>query len=292
MSALDALAGFTFLRLLLGGGQTAAEQPAAPSTAVPLSPLPSLDVRPVITPSTPVAPTWPSSVPPTLPPFPGDAWEPDQPVPTPVVQRAVALVPQLWGQGEGTHTFEMTAGHWVAYLAQLLNGKHGVTAWRLKSPAAAAAAAKIAPSAAPLVPLARTPAPVTAAPPPAVVLPPAPLVVPAAAPSLVAPAAPELPMPTFVSPYPAPGAYASNVSYIRKYQLALTWLAGVTRNRDWDPGYQAGKAGSGVDGKFGPSTQAGVLAFQKFNGLKPVDGKAGAVTAAAIDHWLTAQGLA
>ena len=111
-----------------------------------------------------------------LPPCPGDGWEPDTPVPTPVVQRAVALLPQLWAQGEGSHQPEMTAGHWVMYLAQMLNGKHGVTAWRVKKGAAPVAPTVRKPSS---VPFAPAPSLATPATPVAPVAPGSPLVQPA-----------------------------------------------------------------------------------------------------------------
>jgi hypothetical protein len=70
-----------------------------------------------------------------------------------------------------------------------------------------------------------------------------------------------------VSPYPGPGAWSSNAQYVARYQAALTHL-----------GYDT----QGVDGRFGPHTQAAVTAFQHDHGLA-ADGQAGAATAAAID---------
>lgn len=80
--------------------------------------------------------------------------------------------------------------------------------------------------------------------------------------------------PAPVSPYPGPGAYANNAPYISRYQYALTWLAGITGHHEFDP--------KGVDGKYGPNTIAAVKAFQ-LGAQLPVDGQAGAKTAAAID---------
>jgi peptidoglycan hydrolase-like protein with peptidoglycan-binding domain len=92
--------------------------------------------------------------------------------------------------------------------------------------------------------------------------------------------APRAPPPPQVSPYPGVGAYKTNSAYVSRYQNALTYLASVMKRPAWSP--------QGVDGKFGPKTQAGVKAFQTDQGLKPVDGFAGAATAAAIDRALIA----
>lgn len=80
--------------------------------------------------------------------------------------------------------------------------------------------------------------------------------------------------PAPVSPYPGAGAYANNAGYISRYQYALKWLAGITGHHEFDPG--------AVDGKYGPNTIAAVKAFQTSTQL-PVDGQAGAKTAAALD---------
>jgi hypothetical protein len=97
---------------------------------------------------------------------------------------------------------------------------------------------------------------------------------PAPAPSPYAPAsAPGAGAPPRVQPYPGPGAYKSNAAYIKRYQAALTYLA--QRDPAYDPG--------GVDGKFGPNTAAAVKRFQFDHNLAPIDGFAGAATAAALD---------
>lgn len=285
MSLIDALSAFALFRLFEGqggggGGGGGLLSPLAPSPEVAPS-----------SPAVPVAPLWPSAVPPDLPPFPGDGWEYDAPVSTPVVQRAVALVPVLWAQGQGAHTTEMTAGHWVTYLAEWLNGKHGVTAWRLKRPGAGPSLDNVRPGMPSVVipkPAESLVSPVAA---PKVVVVPAPggpVVVKPAAPSIVTPSAPFVPAatsldspPPLLGKYPGPGAYMSNPTWIRKYQTALIYLAAKTGNADWNVGPK------GADGKFGADTKAGVLAFQKYNGVKPYDGAAGAATGAAIDHWLS-----
>jgi peptidoglycan hydrolase-like protein with peptidoglycan-binding domain len=96
-----------------------------------------------------------------------------------------------------------------------------------------------------------------------------------------APAPPgPLAKPPNVSPYPGPGAWQSNGGYIARYQSALAYLAAAHGSPAWDP--------QGVDGKFGPHTSSAVKAFQTDHGLSPVDGEAGAATAAAIDAALAA----
>jgi len=94
------------------------------------------------------------------------------------------------------------------------------------------------------------------------------------------PGAPHAGAPAPVSPYPAAGAYKTNAPYIKRYQTALTWLAQLG-HPTWDPG--------GVDGKFGPNTSNAVKAFQRDMSLAPVDGFAGAATAAALDHAMALQ---
>jgi hypothetical protein len=76
--------------------------------------------------------------------------------------------------------------------------------------------------------------------------------------------------PAPVQPYPGTGAWQTNAAYIRRYQTALMFL-----------GYNVGP--TGADGKYGPNTAAAVKAFQTHAGLSPVDGEAGAATAAALD---------
>jgi peptidoglycan hydrolase-like protein with peptidoglycan-binding domain len=73
-----------------------------------------------------------------------------------------------------------------------------------------------------------------------------------------------------VQPYPGTGAWQTNSAYIARYQTALMFL-----------GYNVGP--TGADGKYGPNTAAAVKAFQTHAGLSPVDGEAGAATAAALD---------
>lgn len=86
---------------------------------------------------------FPQALPSDLPPFPAGwkgglppGWEYSEPVQPAVSQRAQALVTQLWTQGEGTHTTEMTAGQWTTYNAEhVRGGKKGIVAYRPKKAA-------------------------------------------------------------------------------------------------------------------------------------------------------------
>lgn len=73
-----------------------------------------------------------------LPPFPM-GWEPYEPPPPAVVQRASALLPQLWRGGAGTFKVEKTAGVWVYYRATPMGDKKGVVAFRERAPSSATA---------------------------------------------------------------------------------------------------------------------------------------------------------
>lgn len=111
------------------------------------------------------APPWPQAMPRDLPPFP-EGWEADQPPSSAVVQRANALLPQLWAYGPGTHKTEQTAGRWTTYLATAMPaGRKGVTAWRPRIVPATMPApeptSEITPSAPPSSVLVHSPAPGT-----------------------------------------------------------------------------------------------------------------------------------
>lgn len=111
---------FMLLWGLLGRSRTTPEQ--APRTRP----------RPALPSSTPA---WPAVVPSELPPFPGSGWEPDEPPPQVVQQRAGALLSSLWAKGKGSYKIEQTAGRWIAYSAGITAGnKHGVIAYRVKRP--------------------------------------------------------------------------------------------------------------------------------------------------------------
>jgi murein L,D-transpeptidase YcbB/YkuD len=68
-----------------------------------------------------------------LAPFPS-GWQPYEPPPPAVVQRANALLPALWTGGPGTFKVEKTAGVWVYYRATQMGEKRGVVAFREKVP--------------------------------------------------------------------------------------------------------------------------------------------------------------
>jgi len=82
------------------------------------------------------APPWPQVMPTGLAPFPS-GWEPYEPPPGTVVQRANELLPQLWKGGAGTFKVEKTAGVWVYYRATPMGEKRGVVAFRERVPSSA-----------------------------------------------------------------------------------------------------------------------------------------------------------
>lgn len=74
---------------------------------------------------------WPQVVPAGLPPFPG-GWEPDEPPPQSVQNRASQLLAPLWKRGPGSKKTEKTAGRWITYQAQQMGKKRGVVAFRVR----------------------------------------------------------------------------------------------------------------------------------------------------------------
>ena len=82
------------------------------------------------------------------------------------------------------------------------------------------------------------------------------------------------PLPPFNLTYPGVGAWDTDSAYIGQYQGALTYLSAKLQRPTWDP--------KGVDGKYGPFTEAAVKAFQGDNGLT-ADGQAGTNTDQALD---------
>jgi len=105
-----------------------------PSPASPAAPAPA--PAPAPGPTMPAgAPPWPQVMPTGLAPFPS-GWVPYEPPPPAVVQRASALLPQLWQGGAGTFKVEKTAGVWVYYRATPMGEKRGVVAFRERAPAA------------------------------------------------------------------------------------------------------------------------------------------------------------
>ena len=225
---------------------------------------PDVPPAPAAPPGTlPVMPPWggdtPAPVPDALPPFPGPGWVSDIPVSPAVVSRAQYWNPVLWNYASRTlakpYAQEQFGGRWLTFAAAWHPGDVGpqtymaTEAWRLAS----------------------------ALPMPTPVVAPQPQVGPAMPPAGVT-------TPDPVSPYPGPSAYRNNADYIRRYQIALTFLSRARGAPTWDP--------KGVDGKYGPNTAAAVKAFQRAHGLTPVDGFCGAATAAALDQELGYHGAA
>ena len=250
-----------FLALLGLGGQGGGQPeplPAIPPMPGPVPPIPGLS--PVI-----VAPPYPSAIPPDLPPFP-DGWEYDEPVSAAVGQRAAALLSSLWAQGEGAHTAEMTAGHWVTYRAEIVaGGKHGVTAWRVKAglaPAVAPAFQQMSPS--PTLDVSRR-----------VTVPP---VVPAApsqqqgAGRPTTPSSTQIPIIPAVAPVPSPAAIPVGLTPAQNaaHQMNQSLMAHGYKQRDQDI-YRA---------------------FQRSIGARVVDGFPGTGTMTALGRALVTMGEA
>jgi peptidoglycan hydrolase-like protein with peptidoglycan-binding domain len=101
-------------------------KPTTPSTPSP-SPAPASTPSDWVTASAPAELPWPS------------AWEPDVPAGPAVVARANALLPLLWGRGEGSRTTEQTAGRWTTYVATRMGDKRGVVVFRPRIATAPAA---------------------------------------------------------------------------------------------------------------------------------------------------------
>jgi len=222
--------------------------PAAMPTAAPATaPAAAPGIAPGVGPKLPPWPTGP--MPGTLPAFPGPGWCPDTPVTPAVSSRASYWNALLWDYASKTmrKTFvqELFGGQWVTFAAAWHPGDKGPKTYMATEAWKTCTTPQVAPAPAQHV----------------VVAPSGPPGTPYAGP------------PPQVSPYPGPGAYASNTAYIARYQAALTWLA-QQGHPAWDPG--------GIDGKYGPKSGAAVRAFQTDNGLKP-DGMAGADTARALD---------
>ena len=80
----------------------------------------------------------PSPTPGGVPAFPGSAWVPYSPMKLAIANRAAALIPKLWQQGEGATLTEQFEGEWITYQAQVHteqgSKKKAVAAWRLKPP--------------------------------------------------------------------------------------------------------------------------------------------------------------
>jgi peptidoglycan hydrolase-like protein with peptidoglycan-binding domain len=250
------------LALLFGGreGEGGGGGPYAPSMPVPS---PGDMQRPA---------PWPQAVPTDLPPFPV-GWEYDVPPPPSVVARAQQLLSQLWSTGQGSIVQENTEGRWITYRAEVVaGGIKGVTAWRLKSGAAASSAPASS------APMARAPAP---------------------APSTYAPA-PNLP-PPMPPPY-VPATYSTSPA---TSPISLPRSVPSTATAPFIPVYTPPAGGMSVqqiqtalngagahppltpDGKYGPLTRAAVVGFQADHGLTQ-DGMAGPLTQQALRPFLNA----
>jgi hypothetical protein len=131
-----------FLLALIASRRTAPSTPEWPGTPPSTPPAP----KPAPAPSTPSTPAsvpsspsdWVTASAPAELPWPS-AWEPDVPAGPAVVARANALLPLLWGRGEGSRTTEQTAGRWTTYVATRMGDKRGVVVFRPRVATAPAA---------------------------------------------------------------------------------------------------------------------------------------------------------
>jgi len=192
-------------------------------------------------------PPWPQVVPGDLPPYPSAAWKPANPVTTAMSTRAWQLLAELWAHGEGTWKAEKTADRWVVYkAAQTSPGKKGVVAFTTAQTASPGAAR------APDGPTAMVPQkPPTPRPP---------------QPSQIVPAAATQQASTTASP--AAAAYPT-------LRLTSPFMSGPSVI------WLQQRLKVSADGKFGPGTQAAVIAFQRSNALTP-DGIVGPKTWTAL----------
>jgi hypothetical protein len=266
--------------------------PAVPTpgtTETPTAPT-VLPIQPAGDSTMPAIP-WPQGpVPATLPVFPGSGWEPDVPITPEVSARAAYWNDFLWDtktqKPRKPFVQENFGGQWLTFATAWHPGDKGpktfmaTEAWRVKQAAPAPAPAP-APTAAPTpAPAAASaPAPTPTAPPEAA--PPEASSSPQNAPSPGAAQAPTVTRPASVTahvlPYPGPNAWQANSDYIRRYQSALVDLGFM----------QAGQ----VDGKYGPTTKAAVLAYQATQPGLVKDGEAGQDTAAALESSLANAGF-
>ena len=232
--------------------------PIPPPGVLPEPVPPSMPPAPPVPPGPspiPPMPPWPgpAPVPSTLPPFPGPGWVADTPVCDAVASRAQYWNTVLWDQANKVivkpYVQEQFGGRWLTFVAAWHPGPNGPQSYMATEAWRQATDQPCQP-----------PSPVPPSPAP--------------------PVSPLGPPPGLVEPYPGTGAWQSDSGYITRYQSALAWLAASQGHPEWDP--------KGVDGKFGPNTQAAVQAFQGAHGLTQ-DGECGLQTAIALD---VAMGLA
>lgn len=135
----NALGGFPLLLLLLGllgdRNKDLSRRSSAPPrpTRRPTPRLPPARTAPRLQQSTSRPAPWPQVVPRGLPKFPGPGWEPDEPPPRAVQQRAAQLLRMLWAHGEGSYKIEQVDGRWIAFRSHRMGTKKGVVAYRTKA---------------------------------------------------------------------------------------------------------------------------------------------------------------
>lgn len=237
-----------WIALLLAGGRR--DEPSPQPSPQPFFP-PSPNVIPPElppAPAPPLAPAWPISPPADLPPFPGAAWEYDEPPSAVVVRRAFELLPVLYGPGKGLGSgmVDFIAGTWHGFKAERMrNGKNGVTAWRLRRGQPQPQAPQAGPT-----------RPVQPSPPPFI------------------PVSPQSPLaPPGPNPAP-PGGFSPAVVVVPRNPTAEA----MSPRDAQDALNQLGYGPLTVDGQIGPKTRAAVSAFQRANPPLVVDGIVGPQT--------------
>ncbi len=184
---------------------------------------------------------WPTPVvPSTLPPFPGPGWQSCSPLTAAVIARASYWNPILWNYG--TQTIKQAQ-------AQEQLGGQWITFAAAWHPDANGTPHKMMATEAWCL-VGPSPTPPAPGPTPAVAA---------------------------VGPAPALGAWQTAPNYVKRYQMALTYLSTAHAKPAWNP--------QGVDGGAGPDTMGAVKAFQGDNGLG-IDGECGSATSSAIDAML------
>ena len=277
MTDLVTLAAIWLLSRCRGsdGGAGSEYEPALPGGQ------PGWPGSPISSNTVPVAPSWPAAAA-SVPPFPGPAWEFDEPPPAAVKARAAQLVDQLWLTGTGSFRIEQTAGRTIAYQAQVVaSGKKGVVAYRIRNQRAlpAASAARPAPR----------PQPRAKQRPPERQKPSAS----SQRPSVNVQVGPAVLQPASYPPGAVHPGHATDQSTPRgapRVEVVPSALNLPTLKKGWgmkpapphkDVVLLQQRLGINADGRFGPGTDAAVRTFQRRNGLS-VDGIVGQKTWAAL----------